>query len=226
MKHNRLLSLILATVMAIGIFPATPAFAADANSDVEMTIQVDDTTNITATIPQEYLSVVSEQDLIDIARDEGLQNGERINIHYVEVAEDVPQVEPQFIVVNTYPTHLTKVGSEWKAQSYFVISVARGQTTTLSTEFSQTLTAGISGSPYSITAELQASVTASYSVTLEFSGPPESSRYNSREYRVRFYAQTYNYSQDHYMSGMYMGTRTGTVDKPTRWAAYSIDSNQ
>ena len=55
MKHNRLLSLILATVMAIGIFPATPAFAADANSDVEMTIQVDDTTNITATIPQEYL---------------------------------------------------------------------------------------------------------------------------------------------------------------------------
>ena len=74
---------------------------------------------------------MSEQDLIDIARDEGLQNGERINIHYVEVAEDVPQVEPQFIVVNTYPTHLTKVGSEWKAQSYFVISVARGQTTTL-----------------------------------------------------------------------------------------------
>lgn len=142
------------------------------------------------------------------------------------MAEDAPQVEPQFIVVNTYPTTLTKVGSEWKAQSYFVISVAKGQTTTLSKEFSQTLTAAVSGSPYSITAELQASVTASYSVTHEFSGPPESSRYNSREYRVRFYAQTYNYSQDHYMSGMYIGTRTGTVDKPTRWAAYSIDSNQ
>ena len=75
MKHNRLLSLILATVMAIGIFPATPAFAADANSDVEMTIQVDDTTNITATIPQESLSVVIQQDLIDIARSEGLLSG-------------------------------------------------------------------------------------------------------------------------------------------------------
>lgn len=226
MKHNRLLSLILATVMVIGIFSATPAFAADASSDVELTIQVDNTTNITATIPREYLSAVSEQDLIDIALDEGLQDGERINIHYVEVAENVPQVDPQIIVVNTYPTTLTKVGDEWAAQSYFVISVAKGQTTTLSTAFSQTLTAGISGSPYSITAELKASVTASYTVTHQFSGPPESSQYNSREYRVRFYAQTYNFSQDHYMSGVYIGTRTGTVDKPTRWAAYSIDSKQ
>lgn len=226
MKHNRLLCLILATVMVIGIFSATPAFAADVSSDVEMTIQVDNATNITATIPQEYLSVVSEQDLIDIALDEGLQNGERINIHYVEVAENVPQVDPQVFVINTYPTTLTKVGDEWAAQSYFVISVAKGQTTTLATEFSQTLTAGISGSPYSITAELEASVTASYSVTHQFSGPPESSPYNSREYRVRFYAQTYNYSQDHYMSGLYMGTKTGTVKKPTRWAAYSIDSKQ
>ena len=227
MKHNRLLSLVLASVMSIGIFPATPAFAADARSDVELTIQVDDTTKITATIPQEYVSVVSEQDLLDIALDEGLQNGEHINIHHVEVAEDVPQVVPQFIiVVNSYPTTLTKVGSVWGAQSYFVISVAKGQTTTLSKEFSKTLTAAVSGSPYSITAELQASVTASYSVTYEFSEPPESSPFNSREYRVRFYAQTYNYSQDHYMSGLYIGTRTGTVDKPTRWASYSIDSIQ
>src|SRR5699024_8376053 len=105
---NRLLSLVLASVMSIGIFPATPAFAADARSDVELTIQVDDTTKITATIPQEYVSVVSEQDLLDIALDEGLQNGEHINIHHVEVAEDVPQVVPQFIiVVNSYPTTLT-----------------------------------------------------------------------------------------------------------------------
>lgn len=226
MKHNRLISMIIATAMVIGSFSATPAFAADTSSNVELTIEVDNTTNITATIPQEYLSLVSKQDLIDIALDEGLQNGERINIHYVEVADDVPQIDPQIIVINTYPTTLTKVGSEWAAQSYFVISVAKGQTTTLSTEFSKTLTAGISGSPYSITAELEASVTASYTVSHEFSGPPESSTYNSREYRVRFYAQTYNFSQDHYMSGMYMGTRTGTVDKPTRWAAYSIDSKQ
>ena len=226
MKHTRLLSLILATVMVIGLLPATPAFAASTDADVELAVKVDEATNITATIPQEYLSVISEQDIIDIALDEGLQNGEHINIHYVAEVEDLPQVDPQVIVVNTYPTTLTKSGSEWKAQSYFVISVAKGQTTTLTTKFEKTLTAGVSGSPYSITPELQASVRAEYSVTHQFAGPPENSAYNSREYRVRFYAQTYNYTQDHYMSGMYMGTRTGTVDKPTRWAAYSIDSKE
>lgn len=76
MKHTRLLSLILATVMVIGLLPATPAFAASTDADVELAVQVDEATNITATIPQEYLSVISEQDIIDIALDEGLQNGE------------------------------------------------------------------------------------------------------------------------------------------------------
>jgi len=222
---KRTLGIVLGILTFLIVCPGSPTLA-DTTNNIDMEIYVNDNTSITATVPKEFQQLLNNQDLLDIALDEGLKDGQHITIHHVESANDEIGISPYLIVLNSYPTTLTKVGTEWAAQSYFVISVAKGQTTTLTSAFSQELTAGISGSYYSVTAELKGSVKASYSITHQFTGPPESSYYNSREYRVRFYAQTYNFNQHHYMSGMYIGTKTGTVKKPTRWASYSIDSRQ
>ena len=83
-----------------------------------------------------------------------------------------------------YPTSYS-YGTEWEAQNYFVISVAKGQTTTLTRAFEQTIGTSLKvGTPFEITAELKKSVTARYETTQKFAGPPETSAYNSREYRV------------------------------------------
>lgn len=205
----------------LSIFPSSPV-SAEISDQNDVEIRLDKNTNITITIPKEYESMLSEQDLLDIALDEGLEDGQHINIHQVETVNQT-EITPRWVVINSYPTTLTPVGSEWTAQNYFLISVAKGQTTTLEENYSKTLGTEIIGSYYSLTGELNARVTASYTTTYEFKGPPESSYYNSREYRVRFYAQTYNFTQHHYMSGMYIGTKTGTIKKPTRWLSYSID---
>ena len=80
-----------------------------------------------------------------------------------------------------------------------VISCAKGATTQLVTEFDQTVSSSVSlagnfsgeNIPVAGSAELgiSNSVRVSISVTRTFSGPPESSEYNSREFRVRWYGR-------------------------------------
>jgi len=225
MTKKRMFSLLIAMIMAFAAFPATSALAETTIEPTEYEIQLDADTSIIVSVPEEYQSLMSEEDLIVIALNENLQDGERINIHYVEEIEPA-QEEPLASVfgIYTYNTTLSKTGSEMAVQNYFVISVAKGQVTTLKQEFIQTMSAGVAVNAYKVTAELKASVTASHSTTQQFSGPPETSIYNSRQFRVQFYAQKYIFTQTRYFLGVASGTVRGTVDMPTRWASYSIDS--
>lgn len=220
-KTRRVLSFTLSLIILIMAFPIS-AMAQDPNEVIEFDLDVSDDITVNVAMPREYLGEMSEQELLDIAINEDLQDGERINIHHVGYAEQGSGCSPRGLY--TFQTNLTKSGSEWAAQNFFIISVAKGATKTLQAALTQKLSIGITaGTPYSITAELDYSVSAYYSVTLQWKGPPEGSPYNSREYRVQFYAQTYRWVQDRYLVGVHAGQVSGTLNKPTRYAEYSID---
>ena len=81
------------------------------------------------------------------------------------------------------------------------------------------------GTPFEITAELKKSVTARYETTQKFAGPPETSAYNSREYRVQFYARTCTWTQRQVdiQTGKTVASKTGQADVPSKYLLYSLD---
>lgn len=109
----------------------------------------------------------------------------------------------------------------------FVISVAKGQTSTLSSTWSASLSASATGELNVAKLNLTAKVEKTYSSSYKFNGPPESSTYNSREYRVKFYQNkgTYTavYSSGIPGSGGAWHPVSGNYTEPTKYAAYSID---
>lgn len=73
--------------------------------------------------------------------------------------------------------------------------------------------------------ELKKSVTARYETTQKFAGPPETSAYNSREYRVQFYARTCTWTQRQVdiQTGKTVASKTGQADVPSKYLLYSLD---
>lgn len=120
--------------------------------------------------------------------------------------------------------------------NYFVISVAKGATTTLSAEWKKTVKSSVSinsnaqGIPAPLAGKLEVSaeVTARYTVTRKFQGPPEESPYNSRQYRVRFYGDkgTWTGIAESQVNPANRPKVSGTWTKPTRYAEYSIDTKE
>lgn len=120
------------------------------------------------------------------------------------------------------------------AKDEFKFSVAKGETVTLSKTYSGTLKGSIKGTLWK-KADIGADVTitAEYKRGTEYKGPEESSRFNSREFRMKFYEETGTYTQ--LADLVYHGTglpyteknvkTTGTYAKPTRYLSYSIDRN-
>lgn len=116
--------------------------------------------------------------------------------------------------------------------TYFLISVAKGATATLSTEFTKTistsvkLSVGESTTPSSGDLGISSTVTAKVTTSKTFNGPSESSQYNSRAYYVRFYGDRGTWSATAVWS--LNPTRrpkvSGTWSKPTHYAEYSVDS--
>ena len=129
------------------------------------------------------------------------------------------------IVVKTGSTNVTLADK-------FIISVAKGAKTTLSKEFSATVSASVNLSssggqnkPSAGQLGVAASVTAKCSVTRQFSGPPESSTANSREYRARFIGDkgTWSATAILQVNPTARPKINGTWSSPTKWAEYSID---
>ena len=131
------------------------------------------------------------------------------------------------IVVKTGSTNVTLADK-------FIISVAKGAKTTLSKEFSATVSASVNlsssggqntGKPSAGQLGVAASVTAKCSVTWQFSGPPESSTANSREYRARFIGDkgTWSATAILQVNPTARPKINGTWSSPTKWAEYSID---
>ena len=122
-----------------------------------------------------------------------------------------------------YPTSYS-YGTEWEAQNYFVISVAKGQTTTLTRAFEQTIGTSLKvGTPFEITAELKKSVTARYETCLTF--PCRAYFIYGREYRVQFYARTCTWTQRQVdiQTGKTVASKTGQADVPSKYLLYSLD---
>lgn len=216
---KKLLSMALAAVMLMGM--GTTAFASE-KSTHEISVTINPETSITVVIPNEYSNQLDSAEIKGLIENQHFNNGDVVTIHEIkEVVNSVSDVQPRFGY--TYKTTKT-AGSEWKAQDYFVISAAKGQTTTLSSKFSQTLSTSITLGDAFVKADIGGSVTAEYSVTHQFVGPPETSSYNSREFRVQFYAKTVSWTQKKVnSSNEVVETRSGKADVPTKYALYSID---
>ena len=127
------------------------------------------------------------------------------------------------IVVKTGSTNVTLTDK-------FIISVAKGAKTTLSKEFSATVSASVNlsssgGQNTGKPSAGQLGVTAKCSVTRQFSGPPESSTANSREYRARFIGDkgTWSATAILQVNPTARPKINGTWSSPTKWAEYSID---
>lgn len=76
--------------------------------------------------------------------------------------------------------------------------------------------------------EFNPSVSITIKSGVTYTGPGENSPYNSREFRVKFYAQKYEWTQEKYLmpQNQLMGTKTGTAIEAVKCAEYSIDSKQ
>lgn len=218
---KKILSIILSTVMILSM--SITVFAAE-TTDNEISLTIDPETTITIVVPLELTDEIGIEEIEGIINSQDFTNGDTITIHEIHEAaidEDIPQ---PYILFGSVETTLSW-GNEYKAQDYFVISAAKGQTTTLSSKFSKTLTTNFAvGDDAYAKAEIGGSLTAEYSVTHEFVGPPESSRYNFREFRVQFYGKPVTWTQNKYnIFGKYVGTRSGTAYVPTKYLLYSID---
>ena len=215
---------------------AWPADAIAGQSDSETdyishVYEIDDNTVVTVNIPMELEDLVSDADIQGILYDQELNSGDIVTIYEIGV------VEPQASQLNSggqsqpyglgtfVTTYYSNYGAEYAAESYFITSVARGQAINLSTEFHVTAKIQLtSGQPY-VQGQLGSSLSYTIKKSETFSGPPEGSQYNSREYRLRIYRRTKQWNQIEYTyGGAYCGERSGTMTEPTKFARYSIDS--
>ncbi|GEM_PF-3746284 len=125
--------------------------------------------------------------------------------------------------------YYNKTGSsrtQYTKADKFVISCAKGQTVQLSSTWSYTIAASVSGTTGCFTAGLSASITAQYSTSITFSGPPESSSCNTREFRCKFieYRGTCNEWWFWWPSGdISSQSESGTFKEPLKTVSYSLD---
>ncbi len=112
------------------------------------------------------------------------------------------------------------------AKTELVISVAKGQTTSLSSSWSATLSASVTGELPINKLNLGASVTQSYTRSDTFVGPPEGSQYKTRKYYVGFYEArgTYSALRVSDINPANRVTITGNWSSPLDYVAYSTDS--
>lgn len=218
-KLLQTMGLIMALLLA--------SISAAAQEDKCTTVKIDKDTEIIVDIPEEYAAYIGEDELIDIALENNLKDGDRINVESLGFIDEsnVPQqtIQPRLDWTITYPTTLTLLSSNVVMKDDFIISVAKGETSQLSVEYNVTVDQKISGSYYTLSAELKSSVTAKFLISKIWTGPSEGSGYNSREFRVKYYGNKYNYVQQRLLDGYVSGTKEGKVTKPTKYLSYSID---
>ena len=113
------------------------------------------------------------------------------------------------------------------ADDRFIISVAKGQTITLGTKKSFSLKNSVTGKATAANLGLEGTLTVEYTASSTWSGPPESSSYNSREYRVKLFENQGTYTGYQKLNGVRIGDlQSGEWTEPSRYAQYSRDSRQ
>lgn len=211
---------MLSTILATMLFSVS-VLSVSASNESEIiegsfSIIVQDRTQ---SVPEEII-----QQLIE----ENPDAGKIIIYEYGEVQENESSIEPRLIrgfseVVKTYNAYDVLV------EDVFVTSVAKGQTTTLQSDWSHTLGCEITGSIDSVSLGIKDSITKNFSTTVVFSGPLETSNYNSREYRVKFFENQGTYTalaHDDLPGWIIKVPISGTFTEPSKYASYSVDKNE
>ncbi|MDR2021924.1 MAG: hypothetical protein LBQ71_01430 [Hungatella sp.] len=115
--------------------------------------------------------------------------------------------------------------SDVEAKDSFVISVARGGTKTLSKTWTGSLSPTCSYKNAQNSLSLNATITRTYSKTEKFEGPSNSSSYNSREFRVKFYEDRGTFKGQYVSDAGDSQQKSGTWKSPTKFLEYSVDRN-
>lgn len=105
----------------------------------------------------------------------------------------------------------------------FVLSVARGQTKTLSSKWESSLSATCTIKDAISSLNLNRTITKTYTTTDVFTGPDASSAYNSREYRVKFYEDQGTFKGYLHTDRPDSVAVSGKWTSPNSYAAYSVD---
>lgn len=200
---------LIATILSIQVY------ASESTQPSERTYYSDE--NNTEVIIEAGAYNMPKEDIDEIVREN--PNTRIIISNYVEAE---PMIQPRLVMgVEITEKKITK--SSYVDKDSFVISVAKGSKITLSETWSESLSASVTHAQAKKSLKLNGTITKTYTKTQSFSGPPESSAYNSREYRVKFYAEMGTY-KGYYITDMGRGSSvSGSFKNPLRYAEYSID---
>ena len=218
-----------ALVLSLVLF-AVPAYALDENQDGPEVI-IKDGVNL----DQDALDAVIES-IIDENPHAGL-----ITIYGGDnIVQEVPVITPyyapsDFGYKNIKTTYSNKKSNQVLGDK-FQFSVAKGESVTLTQDYEYTFSGSFTGSPFaSASLGVGVSITGKYTKSTTYSGPSNSSPYNSREFRLKILGETGNWAQTadkwlmvngKYTSFISSVSSNGTYKKPTSWLDYSVDSRQ
>ena len=129
---------------------------------------------------------------------------------------------------------LSNVKTNVTIDDQFKFSVAKGESTTLTKEYTGSFKGKFSKTPFKVFNNVEVTVSATYKKATTYAGPAEGSQFNSREFRIKFFGETGNFVQTADKITIVNGTITGSTPvrvegsytKPLNFAKYSIDSYQ
>lgn len=196
---------------------------------MSIVMEGDNGSTIEVYAPVSYTYEVTNLRIQEIIDTHDIHGDCRITFYEIEdtPGKVAPNVIPRDIfqpIPYVYETTKTPRGAERIGASYFVESCAKGETKTLTKEFTKVYHTQINtGYPFDDTL-IGGSSSYTYSVQHTFSGPAEDSPFNSRSFYVRFYVQDYDWVQKKYSNFVLIGVASGTATVPIRPEAYSIDT--
>lgn len=184
--------------------------------------------SITVKYPNSIADSISTDEVMEIVEEDNLSDGDVLIIWDRGYAEPAPPSPSPMYELWKYSSKKTLANSNLLLSKQFLLSVARGQTTSFTSSVSKTYKTTFSGSvPYSIAefgAEFSSSLTVTYTRSDTFAGPPENSSNNSRSYYVRFYGNEYRWTQTKTNNrDGYSMTTSGQAYCPKYYDLYSID---
>lgn len=210
-------------IASISLCSFNPIFAHD-NSTV---LTSESGTSVNVTFEGDTANQITSEELQSIVNENS--DAENITIYEVGVAE-VPPVDEYGI--STYHWLIDKVYSPVKtytsknvfSRDDFMDSCAKGETKTITRTISATLEAEYSGELAGGDLGLKGSLTYSLERGKTLVGPPEDSRYNTREFRVKFYVNKGTWTQNVLLNDGRTVTRSGSFIEPNRYVSYSKDT--
>lgn len=223
MKHRKLLSLML--VLVISMLPIG-GYALSDESTMEKYIPLQGGAFVTVRGSAADLERIGEEELRNIVEENGLQEGDVLYIEEVVTGEELRNFSevPELFGYGVHTETTKKYIKNVVMKNRFLLSVGRGQTTTLTKEFSSGISTKIIAGTAFAAGEIGGSITARISTSHKFTGPPEGGKNNSRDYWIRYNGIHYSFTQKLYdENNSLLSTRSGEAHVPVSYSIYSID---